>query len=131
MPLGSLSSDRLAALTVSRKLLSVPAALLRRERSEDAELLVRRHENIVLRRQNTGPVWPPEHRPGLDEPADRFWFIHRTFLPRPALSLAHRLPGHPSDIASLERHRRRTPADPRRDRVCERSAGERIAGRTL
>ncbi len=36
---------------VTRRLLSVPLVLLRRDTSKDAELLVLRHENAVLRRQ--------------------------------------------------------------------------------
>ncbi|MGW9033143.1 integrase [Streptomyces sp. NPDC055722] len=46
-------------------LLSAPAVLLRRKTAEDAEPLVLRHENAVLRRQLTNPV--------RYQPADRFW----------------------------------------------------------
>lgn len=51
---------------VTRKLLSVPAVLLRRRAARDAELLVLQHENAVLRRHIKAPV--------RYEPADRLWF---------------------------------------------------------
>jgi hypothetical protein len=51
--------------SVTRRLLSVPAVLLRRDTAKDVELLVLRHENTVLRRQLRTPV--------RYEPADRLW----------------------------------------------------------
>jgi putative transposase len=56
----------------ARALLSVPAVLLRRDTAKDAELLVLRHENAILRRQLKGRV--------RYEPADRFWLAALTSL---------------------------------------------------
>lgn len=56
-------------------LLSVPAVLLRRDTVIEAELLVLRHENAVLRRQLNGSI--------RYEPADRFWLAAlSSLLPR-------------------------------------------------
>ena len=51
---------------LTRRLLSVPAVLLRHDTTKDAERLVLRHENAVLRNQIPGQV--------RHEPADRFSF---------------------------------------------------------
>ena len=59
----------------TRALLSVPVVLLRRDTVIEAELLVLRHENAVLRRQVHGPI--------RYEPADRFWLAAlSSLLPR-------------------------------------------------
>ncbi|MFI6847800.1 integrase [Kitasatospora sp. NBC_00085] len=59
----------------ARKLLAVPAVLLRRDAAKDAELLVLRHENAVLRGQLTAPV--------RHEPEDRLWFaVLSSLIPR-------------------------------------------------
>lgn len=57
---------------LTRKLLTIPSAVLRSEAAKDAEILVLRHENAVLRRQLARPV--------RYEPADRFWFAALTGL---------------------------------------------------
>ena len=56
---------------VTRRLLPLPALLLRRSVSKEAEPLVLRHQNAVLRRQ------VPRVR---YEPADRLWFAARSHL---------------------------------------------------
>jgi hypothetical protein len=59
----------------ARTMVSIPAVLLRRDTAKDAELLVLRHENTVLRRQLKGPV--------RYEWADRFWLsVLSSLIPR-------------------------------------------------
>jgi putative transposase len=63
-----------------RGLLALPELLLRREASVEAEVLVLRHENAVLRRQLASPV--------RYEPTDRFWFSAlSSLIPRPRWAL--------------------------------------------
>ncbi|PKW17657.1 integrase core domain-containing protein [Saccharopolyspora spinosa] len=79
---------------VTRKLLSVPAVLLRRDTAKDAELLVLRHENSVLRRQIQGSV--------RYEPADRLWFAAlSTLIPR--RRWAHVFPITPATLLGWHR----------------------------
>ncbi|MFI0733776.1 hypothetical protein ACH4S9_32975 [Streptomyces sp. NPDC021225] len=60
---------------MTRKLLSVPVVLLRRQAAQDAELLVLRHENAVRRGQLAGRV--------RFEQADRLWFaVLSSLIPR-------------------------------------------------
>lgn len=67
MALRSSPGDVSLLYKVTRRLLSVPAVLLRRGSAKDAELLVPRHKNAVLRRQVAGPL--------RYEPANRFSFV--------------------------------------------------------
>lgn len=60
----------------TRKLLSVLPVLFHSKAAKDAELLVVRHENVVLRRQLAGPI--------RYEPADRFWFAALSTLVHPS-----------------------------------------------
>ncbi|MGW6022487.1 integrase core domain-containing protein [Streptomyces sp. NPDC055099] len=79
---------------VARKLLAVPAALLRRDAVRDAELLVLRHENAVLRRQLSGPV--------RYEPADRLWFAALSSL-TPRCRWAQVFPVTPATLLAWHR----------------------------
>jgi putative transposase len=60
------------AYRITRKPLGALATVARRDISNDAELLVLRHENTVLRRQITKVRY---------EPADRFWSASNASTP--------------------------------------------------
>jgi putative transposase len=78
---------------VTRRLLSLPALLLRRDVSKDAELLVLRHENAVLRR----------HVPLVRyEAADRLWFAALSRL-IPRRSWAQVFPISPATLLAWHR----------------------------
>ncbi|MGR3939281.1 integrase [Streptomyces sp. BRA346] len=79
---------------VTRKLLAFPALLLRRDAAKDAELLVLRHENAVLRRQLTRPV--------RYEPADRLWFAALSSL-IPRCRWANAFPVTPATLLAWHR----------------------------
>lgn len=66
--------------------------LLRRDTSKDAELLVLRHENMVLRRQVTGSDPLRTHRPFL---------AVSVVVTAAAPPLEQRLPSHPRDTVGL------------------------------
>ncbi|GGJ67789.1 hypothetical protein [Streptomyces brasiliensis] len=84
---------------VTRKLLSVPPVLLRRDTSKDAELLVLRHENAVLRQQLKGPV--------RYEPTD---LVRDAVCADTPAALAHGLPGHPRHAPDLAPPAHRSPS---------------------
>ncbi|KUL44652.1 MULTISPECIES: integrase core domain-containing protein [Streptomyces] len=99
---------------MTRRFLSVPAVLLQRDTSKEAELLVLRHENAVLRRQMQGRV--------RYEPADRLWFAALSSL-IPRRRWANVFPITPSTLLAWHRRlvarrwdysrRRRGPGRPR------------------
>ena len=96
----------------TRTALSVPGVPLRPDTAKDAELLVLRHENTVLRRQLRAPV---RYRP-----ADRFWFSALSSL-IPHHRWANIFPVTPGTL--LARHRRLLP------KKWEYSARRRPTGR--
>ena len=76
---------------LARCLLDGLMVLARREASKDAELLVLRHENAILRRQISRVRY---------QPADRLWLTALSRLVPPA-PVARGLRGHPGDAARL------------------------------
>jgi hypothetical protein len=76
---------------VTWKLLSAVSVLVRREAPNDAELLVLRHENTVLRRQLAGPI-RYNRRPIL---------VRSLVQADTPSALARDLPAHPRYVARL------------------------------
>ncbi|MGW7005865.1 hypothetical protein ACWGCW_24425 [Streptomyces sp. NPDC054933] len=86
----------------------MPAILLRRDTAKDAELLVLRHENTVLRRQFRGAVrYEPTDRLWLTCPARKYdsrpWPAHLLILPTQLRPLCDDLRMSLSVIATLIR----------------------------
>jgi hypothetical protein len=64
--------------TLSRRLVSVPAVVLRPDASKDAEPLVPCHENTILRRQITGRIQPTS---GFEQVQDRLEDVQKCVRP--------------------------------------------------
>ena len=79
---------------VARRLLAVPAVLLRRDVAKDAELLVLRHENAVLSRQLTAPR--------RYDTVDRLWLAALSSL-IPRRRWAHVFPVTPATLLAWHR----------------------------
>jgi hypothetical protein len=80
--LGSSLSDHFGRLLLARCLLGCLTVLTRRQMSKDAELLVLRHENAVLRRQISRVRY---------QPADRLWLAALSQLISDAVPLGNRI----------------------------------------
>jgi hypothetical protein len=105
-----------------RWLLSLSALLMRRDLSKDVELLVLRHENVVLRRQVSRVHYRPVDRVWLAAlsrlvPRHRWVEIfpvtpatlvawHRRLVSRKWDYTARRQPGHPPTAAAIKKLRR-------------------------
>jgi hypothetical protein len=104
---------------IVRRLLGVPAVLLRRDLSKDAELLVLRHENAVLHRQIARVRYTPADRVWLTAlsqllPRRRWREIfpvapatllawHRRLVARKWDYSSRRSPGHPPTAAVIKK----------------------------
>ncbi|MBP2329329.1 hypothetical protein JOF56_009714 [Kibdelosporangium banguiense] len=98
---------------MTQHLLSIPGALLRRETSRDAELLVLRHENTILRRHlGQGTRYQPADRLWLSALSRlisrRRWASVFPVTPATLLSWRRRLTARKWDYTADARHR----ADP-------------------
>ena len=98
------------------RLLGCLMVLARREVSKDAELLVLRHENAVLRRQISRVRYQPTDRPWLSAlfPADprQRWAEVFAVTPGTLLTWHRHLVTHTWDYTSRRAHRRRRERTP-------------------